>query len=127
MNRFVYSSTLAYIVDANAGRSTAAVASNSAFRGISGMIASEIAAPLQDAIGDGGLYSIWAGLLFGVICMIWVVILKGKAWREEAEKAETASGSSGTSTPLPAPVSEIFPMATPVSSQVHTPATGERS
>ncbi|CAG8752270.1 7383_t:CDS:2, partial [Acaulospora colombiana] len=44
--------TLAYVVDANAGRSTAAVASNSSFRGLSGMIASEIAAPLQDSIGD---------------------------------------------------------------------------
>ena len=66
------------------------------------MIASEIAAPLQDAIGDGGLYSIWAGLLFGVMCMIWVLILKGKAWREEAEMAEREHRASGTSTPLSA-------------------------
>jgi hypothetical protein len=126
MNRFVYSSTLAYIVDANAGRSTAAVASNSAFRGISGMIASEIAAPLQDAIGDGGLYSIWAGLLLGVICMIWVVILKGKTWRQEAEEAETASSASRTSTRLPAPELEPPPMTASVSQEVHTP-TDERS
>jgi len=123
---FVYSSTLAYIVDANAGRSTAAVASNSAFRGISGMIASEIAAPLQDAVGDGGLYSIWAGLLLGVICMIWIVILKGKTWREEAEETEMASSASGTSTQLLAPPLELPPTATSVSQEVHNP-TNEHS
>ncbi|KIM29950.1 hypothetical protein M408DRAFT_67165 [Serendipita vermifera MAFF 305830] len=127
---FVYSSTLAYIVDANAGRSTAAVASNSCFRGVAGMVASEIAAPLQDAIGDGGLYSMWAGLLLGVICMIWVVILKGKAWREEAEKEERAnrSRSGGTSTPaLPAADPESIPAAAPVSTEPNPPTTTSRS
>jgi hypothetical protein len=107
-------------VDSNAGRSTAAVASNSAFRGIAGMIASEIAAPLQDAVGDGGLYSIWAGLLLGVICMIWVVILKGKMWRQEAEEAETASSAS-RSTLLPAPALEPPPTISPLSQEAHTP------
>ena len=85
---FIYASTLAYIVDANAGRSTAAVASNSSFRGISGLVASEIAAPLQDAIGDGGLYSLWAGLLVVTELMILLVIWRGQRWREEAEKRE---------------------------------------
>ena len=85
---FIYCSTLAYIVDANAGRSTAAVASNSSFRGISGLIASEIAAPLQDTIGDGGLYSLWAGLLVVMELMILLVIWRGQRWREEAEKRE---------------------------------------
>ncbi len=85
---FVYASTLAYIVDANAGRSTAAVASNSSFRGISGLVASEIAAPLQDTIGDGGLYSLWAGLLVVMELMILLVIRRGQRWREEAEKRE---------------------------------------
>lgn len=42
-----YTSTLAYIVDANAGRSSSAVATNSAFRGISAFVATEIAVPLQ--------------------------------------------------------------------------------
>ena len=85
---FIYASTLAYIVDANAGRSTAAVASNSSFRGISGLVASEMAAPLQDIIGDGGLYSLWAGLLVVMELMILLVTWRGERWREEAENRE---------------------------------------
>ena len=46
-DRSIYSSTLAYIVDANVGRSSAAVASNSFFRGVSAFVATEIAVPLQ--------------------------------------------------------------------------------
>lgn len=47
---WIYASTLAYIVDANNGRSSTAMASNSAFRGISAFAATEIAVPLQVAI-----------------------------------------------------------------------------
>lgn len=43
----MYSSTLAYIVDANNGRSATAVATNSAFRGVFAFIATEIAVPMQ--------------------------------------------------------------------------------
>ncbi|KAI0770404.1 MFS general substrate transporter [Fomes fomentarius] len=43
----IYSSTLAYIVDANNGRSSSAVATNSAFRGLAAFIAAEVAVPLQ--------------------------------------------------------------------------------
>ena len=43
----IYSSTLAYIVDANNGRSSSAVASNSAFRGGMAFIAAEVAVPMQ--------------------------------------------------------------------------------
>ncbi|PVF97158.1 MFS general substrate transporter [Serendipita vermifera] len=85
---FVYSSTLAYIVDANAGRSTAAVATNSLYRGLSALIAAEIAAPIQDAISDGGLYSAWGAATVVVEILIIVVAFKGKKWREEAEKKE---------------------------------------
>lgn len=46
-DRWIYSSALAYIVDANKGRSSTAVATNSAFRGIIAFIAAEIAIPLQ--------------------------------------------------------------------------------
>lgn len=46
-NRWTYSTTLAYIVDANQGRSSTAVATNSAFRGTCAFIATEIAVPLQ--------------------------------------------------------------------------------
>ena len=43
----IYSSTLAYIVDANTGRSSSAVSTNSCVRGLSGFIAAEIAVPLE--------------------------------------------------------------------------------
>jgi hypothetical protein len=45
--RWIYSSTLTYIVDANTGRSSTAIASNSSLRGLAGFIAAEISAPLQ--------------------------------------------------------------------------------
>ncbi|KAF9234678.1 major facilitator superfamily domain-containing protein [Melanogaster broomeanus] len=44
---WIYASTLAYIVDANTGRSSSAVATNSSFRGTSAFVAAEIAVPLQ--------------------------------------------------------------------------------
>lgn len=47
MSRAIYASTLAYIVDANGGRSSLAVATNSFFRGVSAFVAIEIAVPLQ--------------------------------------------------------------------------------
>ena len=44
---WIYSSTIAYIVDANTGRSSTAVAANSSWRGIVGLIIAEISVPLQ--------------------------------------------------------------------------------
>ncbi|KAH0832264.1 vacuolar DHA amino acid exporter [Lanmaoa asiatica] len=85
---WIYASTLAYIVDANVGRSSSAVAANSSFRGISAFVAAEIAVPLQDAIGDGGLYTLWAGLMLLAELMILVVLYKGKQWREASIDAE---------------------------------------
>ncbi|KAH9829693.1 MFS general substrate transporter [Rhodofomes roseus] len=78
----IYSSTLAYIVDANTGRSSSAVATNSCARGLSGFIAAEIAVPLQDALGDGGLYTLWGGLILLAELLIVLVWWKGKQWRE---------------------------------------------
>jgi hypothetical protein len=43
----MYASALAYLVDANVGRSSTVVATNSAFRGIGAFVAAEIAVPLQ--------------------------------------------------------------------------------
>lgn len=43
----MYATSLAYIVDANTGRSSSAVASNSAFRGTMAFVAVEVAVPLQ--------------------------------------------------------------------------------
>jgi len=83
-----YSSTLAYLVDANNGRSSTVVALNSVFRGVFAFVATEITVPLQDAVGDGWLYTIWAGfmLLSGLSTMfVW---WKGDQWREAAEARE---------------------------------------
>ena len=51
-----YTSALTYIVDSNQGRSSTAVATNSAFRGLFAFVATEVAVPLQDALGDGSFY-----------------------------------------------------------------------
>ncbi|KAI0643020.1 vacuolar DHA amino acid exporter [Trametes meyenii] len=90
----IYSSTLAYIVDANTGRSSSAVASNSAFRGLSAFIAAEVAVPLQDSIGDGGLYSMWMGLMILSELLIVLVWWKGGAWREKWERKERGVSQS---------------------------------
>ncbi|KAG0702538.1 vacuolar DHA amino acid exporter [Suillus ampliporus] len=87
-DRWIYASTLAYIVDANIGRSSAAVATNSSFRGLSAFVATEIAVPLQDSIGDGGLYTLWAGLMVVTECLILLVLYKGKKWREASIEQE---------------------------------------
>jgi len=85
----IYSSTLAYIVDANVGRSSSAVATNSCFRGAFAFVAAEIAVPLQMAIGDGGLYSLWAGLLLISQSLILLVWWKGDSWRRRSEVKES--------------------------------------
>ncbi|KAH7923830.1 vacuolar DHA amino acid exporter [Leucogyrophana mollusca] len=85
---WMYTSALAYIVDANTGRSCSAVATNSSFRGTLAFIAAEVAIPLQDAIGDGGLYTLWAGLLVIMELLILLVLRKGEKWRQESEEQE---------------------------------------
>ncbi|KIJ69623.1 hypothetical protein HYDPIDRAFT_106262 [Hydnomerulius pinastri MD-312] len=85
---WMYTSTLAYIVDANMGRSSSAVATNSAYRGTLAFIAAEIAIPLQDAIGDGGLYTLWGGLLIIMEILVLAVLKYGKEWRESCEEQE---------------------------------------
>lgn len=85
---WIYTSTLAYIVDANTGRSSTAVATNSSFRGLSAFVAAEIAVPLQDSIGDGGLYTLWAGLVIITECIILLVLYKGRKWREASDERE---------------------------------------
>lgn len=66
--RWTYTSTLSYIVDANTGRSSTAVATNSAFRGVSAFVATEIAVPLQ----VGSLFSLFCWLLNGyAVCLGW--------------------------------------------------------
>ncbi|KAF8187752.1 vacuolar DHA amino acid exporter [Pholiota molesta] len=85
---WVYSSSLAYIVDANVGRSSIAVAGNSAFRGIFAFMATEVAVPLQDNLGDGWMFVVWAAVVsLGCACIL-IVRFKGQGWRIEAELRE---------------------------------------
>jgi hypothetical protein len=86
--RWIYSSTVAYLVDANPGRSSAAVATNSCFRGVAAFAFTEAAVPMQDSLGDGGLYTFWAGIL--VLCELTILLvhLRGGAWREAADERE---------------------------------------
>lgn len=85
---FVYSSTLAYLVDSNPGRSAPAVACNSFMRGVLACIMSQVAMPIQNAIGEGGLYSLLAGILLLSCVGLVVVSYKGVGWRAgQARKA----------------------------------------
>ncbi|KAF9482692.1 MFS general substrate transporter [Pholiota conissans] len=85
---WIYSSVLAYIVDANTGRSSSAVSVNSLVRGVAAFIGAEVAIPLQDALGDGGLYTLIAGIMLGVDMLILLIIAKGAQWRENAVERE---------------------------------------
>ncbi|KNZ78494.1 hypothetical protein J132_00674 [Termitomyces sp. J132] len=85
---WTYASTLAYIVDSNTGRSSSAVATNSAFRGISAFVAIEIAVPLQDGLGDGWTYTLWAGLMLISGLLILLIACRGQGWRQKAEERE---------------------------------------
>lgn len=82
---WVYASTLAYIIDANPGRSSTVVATNSAFRCAFAFVAIEAAIPIQVAIGDGDLYTLWAGIMIIMEALILAVLYKGKEWREACE------------------------------------------
>ncbi|EIW65089.1 MFS general substrate transporter [Trametes versicolor FP-101664 SS1] len=79
---WVYSSTLAYIVDANAGQSSSAVATNSLFRGLFAFAAAELAVPVQDHLGDGWMYTIWGGVMILTNVLILLVWAYGRSWRE---------------------------------------------
>ncbi|KAA1473813.1 MFS general substrate transporter [Dentipellis sp. KUC8613] len=85
---WIYSITLAYVVDANTGRSSSAVATNSGCRGFMAFVFAEIAVPLQNSIGDGGLYSLWTGILIATQGLVLLVLYKGARWREKAEVRE---------------------------------------
>jgi hypothetical protein len=54
----------------------------------------------QDGIGDGGLYSLWAGGMLVSELLVLLVWWRGGQWREaaekrEAEKAERAEQQEG--------------------------------
>jgi hypothetical protein len=43
---------------------------------------------VQDSIGDGGLYTLWAGLVIITECIILLVLYKGRKWREASDERE---------------------------------------
>ncbi|SJL07197.1 uncharacterized protein ARMOST_10540 [Armillaria ostoyae] len=111
-----YASELAYIVDANVGRSSSAVALNSCFRGMAAFIGTEIAVPVQDKLGDGAfskvlrggntfklilyylppitavfigwMYTIFALILLLSGLLVLLVIKRGEEWRVRGEESE---------------------------------------
>ena len=72
-NSWSYSSTLAYLVDANNGRSSTVVALNSVFRGVFAFVAIEITVPLQvcTAFRCYALfsYTFTSRILLGMVCI----------------------------------------------------------
>ncbi|THU95076.1 MFS general substrate transporter, partial [Dendrothele bispora CBS 962.96] len=85
---FVYTSTIAYIVDSNLGRSSTAVALNSAFRGALAFALTEVSVPMQDGLGDGWMYTILASLIIISTLLIALVIWKGPEWRAKCEQKD---------------------------------------
>ncbi|PFH53304.1 hypothetical protein AMATHDRAFT_137906 [Amanita thiersii Skay4041] len=85
---WAYTSMLAYIVDSNKGRSSTAVATNSAFRGIFAFIGTEVVVPMQDNLGDGWMMVVWGILMLVSGLLLLLVYWKGKTWREKAEAWE---------------------------------------
>ncbi|KAI6166705.1 MFS general substrate transporter [Pisolithus thermaeus] len=91
---WIYASTLAYLVDANPGRSCFAVAMNSSFRGTLAFVATEVVVPWQDTLGVGGMYTVFAGVLIIVELLILLVMYEGVSWREKCVAAEAANGAN---------------------------------
>lgn len=76
-----YSVFLAYLVDANKGRSSAAVSANSCFRGAVACVGSQISGPLQHSMGTGWMISGWGFVLILAQCLLMVVASYGTQWR----------------------------------------------
>ncbi|GAA5824803.1 hypothetical protein JCM11251_005352 [Rhodosporidiobolus azoricus] len=88
----IYASTLSYIVDANPGRSTSAVACNSLFRGVIACIASQTAEPILDHIKNGAFYTGVAVILAIGAALLVVLSIRGGRWRAKSrEKEERAA------------------------------------
>lgn len=85
---WIYSSTLAYLVDGNVGRSSSAVACNSFARGLLACVASQAAEPIIGKIGNGWFYTGMAAILAVGQCSLLVASRKGEAWREKHQEWE---------------------------------------
>lgn len=110
---FVYSNTLAYLVDANPGKSSSAVGNNSMVRGVCACVMSQIALPILHAIGDGGLYTLFSGLLTLSCCGLVLVSFKGAGWRERHLAKREAESQSTTAPPEEDEEGPLSPPPTP--------------
>ncbi|KAG1819638.1 MFS general substrate transporter [Suillus subaureus] len=88
LSTWIYASTLAYIVDANPGRSSTVVATSSTFRCTFAFVATEVAIPIQVAISDGYLYTLWGVIVMVMEILTLAVLYKGKKWREASEERD---------------------------------------
>jgi hypothetical protein len=78
-----YSTTLSYMVDSNPGRTSGAVAVNSACRGLLAFAASEASQPILDAVGNGPMQTGWAVLISLTVAWLWLTANRGKTWRDD--------------------------------------------
>lgn len=78
-----YSVFLAYIVDANKGRSSAAVSANSCFRGACACVGSQISGPLQRRMGTGWMITGWGFVLIVAQLLLMTVAHCGTDWRQK--------------------------------------------
>lgn len=70
----------AYIVDCFKSRGASATACNNFARYICAGVGSLLASVLDDALGDGVLYTICGGVLILSSSTLYVIIKKGKSW-----------------------------------------------
>ncbi|KAK7464750.1 hypothetical protein VKT23_005957 [Stygiomarasmius scandens] len=93
---FIYTPTLAYIVDSNPGASSFATALNSLLRGLFAFISLEITVPLQESIGEGWMYVIIAAAVIVSGVLIGWTEKKGKGWRDGWEQRKRNKNEQGT-------------------------------
>ncbi|KAF8884888.1 major facilitator superfamily domain-containing protein [Gymnopilus junonius] len=99
LNNWLFSIIMAYIIDANPGRSSTAAVAASAFRGVLAFTAAETAVPLQDNLGNGWLFTIWSGILsLAGVCTL-IVWLKGAQWRGQYESPAAKENEIGITLP----------------------------
>jgi hypothetical protein len=84
----VYASTLAYIVDANPGRSASAIAVNSMFRGVLACISSQVSEDILKKVKNGAFYTGFAIILVLGQLALLLVDRKGQIWRERSKERE---------------------------------------